>query len=96
MIPCLITTSERGVFFGHVKPEDMQSIPPSLQVEGMRAVYSWSSPADGVFSLATDGPQRGSKVGPVVARAALTGITSVCECSPKAVAAFAAAKWARE
>ena len=85
----VVTTEFRGVFFGEFKEESGRI----LTLENARNCVSWSSECKGVFGLAANGPTDNCRVGPAVPRLTLRGVTSVSDCTKKAVRAWGAAPW---
>ena len=85
----LVTTEHRGVFFGKLV-EDRQK---TVVISEARNVVFWSQECRGFLGLASQGPQKGSKVGPAAPSITLYGVTSLAECSSEAVAKFEAEPW---
>jgi len=92
LVPILVTTEHRGVFFGRV-PEFPESIPPEVELAGARMCLYWSTAEHGVFGLAVSGPGEGCRVGPAVPRLRLNGITSIALCTFAAAARWEAQPW---
>jgi hypothetical protein len=75
-IPVLVTTKDRGVYFGYASPEDLDKKDQehlSMDLINCRHLYYWAAQPDGsreqgLQACATIGPARGSKVGPPVER----------------------------
>ena len=86
----LVTTSHRGVFFGYAEATDGVTI----KLRAARNCIYWSSAIRGFIGLASDGPDKSCKIGPA-ADIELRDITCVCECTPKAAAAWEEAPWSR-
>ena len=86
----LVTTSHRGVFFGYAEKTDGAII----TLRAARNCIYWSAAVKGFMGLASDGPNKACKIGPA-ADIKLRDITCVAECTPKAVAAWEEAPWAR-
>lgn len=85
----VVCTDKRGVFFGYAENTDGDVI----HLKGARCAIHWSKKTGGVLGLGGIGPQEGSRVGER-ADVELRGITAVISCTPEAVAAWEAAKWA--
>lgn len=83
--PVLVTTQNRGVFFGYAETTDGDVI----KLRGARNAIYWSRETGGFMGLAGKGPAAGSRVGER-ADIELRGITAVAECTPEAVEAWEA------
>lgn len=86
LIPVLVTTSYRGVFFGYIAKNDVTSDP--LRVKRCRNVLYWSADVKGFLGLASSGPTSGCRVGPEAVEVLLHGITSVTTVTEYATRAF--------
>lgn len=87
----LITTTTRGVYFGNVI-EDRED---TVVVENCRHVYSWTASEGkdkGTYSLATIGPQEGSRVGPPVS-IKIRNVANLVDVTEEAIKAFEKATW---
>jgi hypothetical protein len=86
LIPVLVTTEHKGVFFGYGEA----GIPADrvVRIERARMCIYWSADVGGVLGLAASGPSSNCKIGPAVPAITLQAVTSVVEASPEA-----AAKW---
>ena len=89
----VITTDKdkRGVFFGELVSHNETKKMAVLRNAQM-AVY-WSSATKGVLGLASIGPQKGSRVTPIVPRIKMDGVTSVMDTTKEAVIAWQAQEW---
>jgi hypothetical protein len=92
LIPLLVTTSSRGVFYGWGNKEDVNKT--EIRIQRARMCVYWSSDIRGVFGLASVGPSRTCKIGFEVPATTLQGVISITECSPEAVAKWEAQPWA--
>lgn len=91
-IPCLITNTHRGVYFGYVGVSKIDD--EILEVERCRNCYMWIAGADkGIFGLSTAGPQSGSKISKPVRLARIRNIACVVECTAEATEAWERAAW---
>lgn len=90
-IAVVVTTENRGVFFGYVV--DDKKLPASIKLSDTRNCIYWSSATRGVLGLAAKGPSKDSRIGPKVPLATLWKITGVFECSPEAVKAWESEPW---
>lgn len=80
----VVTTDKdkRGVFFGCLQKYDKVS-QIAILTEAQMAVY-WSTATHGVLGLASQGPQSGSKITPIVPRIELAGVTAVIDATKEA------------
>lgn len=87
----LVTNTHRGIYFGEL-----------IELKKNRAVlknarhcfyYSAGSEARGTFSLATHGPQKGSKIGPALSRMTILDVATVSDCTEEAVALWLDSSW---
>jgi len=85
----VVTTDKdrRGVFFGELVSEDEST---AILKDAQMAVY-WSAETRGVLGLASIGPQKGSRISPVVPRIRLNGVTAVMDTTQEA-----AEKWRQQ
>lgn len=87
LIPVLVTTVHRGVFFGWIDPAKRYE--STIDMVGVRNCLFWHESVNGFLGLAVTGPNPQCRVGTKV-----TGIftcrdvTSVTDCSPEAVTAW--------
>lgn len=88
MVPVLVTTSHRGVFFGYTNNYDGETI----TLKDARMCIYWSADVKGCFGLAATGPSSGCRVGPK-ADIHVRNVTAVALCSDAAVAAWELAPW---
>jgi hypothetical protein len=84
----LVTTEYRGVFFGYTSDTSGDVI----ALRAARNCIYWPSSNKGFLGLASEGPHKGSRVGPA-ADIELRKITAVAACTPEAVTAWEAAPW---
>jgi hypothetical protein len=89
MQPLVVTTAHRGVFFGYGEPSDGSTI----RLERARMCVYWPKETRGVVGLASDGPKRGSKVGPAAPAITLRDVTAVMEVSEEAAQAWEKGPW---
>ena len=77
------------MFFGELvnEKEDVVEL-----AQARMAVY-WSSETHGVVGLASIGPQKGSRISPVVPKIKLNGVTAIMNCSNKAVKQWGLELW---
>ena len=85
----VVTTKDRGVFFGSDEKGD-----GSVLLDARMCIY-WSAKTRGVMGLAATGPADGSKISRSVPRLELTGkVTAIMECTEEAVKEWESGKWA--
>lgn len=87
----VVTTENRGVFFGYV--EDERKAPEQITLSGCRNCVYWPATARGFLGLAVSGPGEGARVGPAAAETTLYKLTSISACSEEAIAAWEKAPW---
>jgi len=85
----VVTTAHRGVFFGYAEPSDQ----PTIRLEKARMCLVWPAENKGVVGLATDGPLKGSRIGPAAPAITLRDVTAVMEMTPKAIKSWASGPW---
>jgi hypothetical protein len=82
MMPILVTTEYRGVFYGLV-PEDCDLSQRTLSLMGARCAIRFGT-TRGVVQLAETGPTNKSKIGARADMLAVHGITGVWRVTPDA------------
>lgn len=85
LVPVLVTTLHRGVFFGLAESTEGETI----HLQQVRNVIYWPAECKGFLGLAANGPRPGAKLGPAADRVQLRNITSVTELSKATSEAFA-------
>ena len=93
MVPVIITTKHRGVFFGTV-PEIPSELSPggTVSLTDTRMCVYWSRAMKGITGLAAKGPDASCRVSEAVpGETKLFGVTAIIPVSPKA-----AEKWEEE
>lgn len=83
--PVIVTTSHRGVFFGHAKDTSGDAI----QLRAAKMAIYWNT-KKGLFELASVGPNSGSRIS-LPADIEVRGVTSVIEVTPEALAKWESA-----
>lgn len=89
-VKVLVTTSDRGVFFGELVGEANKE---KVLLKNARNVLYWTAQTRGFLGLASDGPGEGCRVGPAAPELTLFGITSVSTVTDHAAERFEAAPW---
>ena len=87
IIPVLVTTIHRGVFFGYL--DEKKIAEKTLTLTKCRNCISWSSSVGGFLGLAATGPNRDCKIGTEAIEVLLHDITSVTHCTEVAATAWA-------
>lgn len=88
-IPLIVTTEQKGVFFGYGKPTTNKTI----RLEQAQMCVYWSADVHGVVGLAAKGPTSGCKIGPPAPAITLQNVTAVMEVSEAAAAKWKAEPW---
>ena len=89
MIPLVVTTQHRGVFFGYGVPTHESTI----RIERARMAVYWSADVKGVLGLAAGGPTKECKIGPQIPAITLRDVTSVMEVSEDAAKKWETGPW---
>lgn len=87
--PVLVTTKDRGVFFGFADKTDGDII----TLKNCRNCIYWTSANQGFLGLASMGPQSGAKIGATAPQTELRGITSVSEVTEIAAKTWVEFQW---
>lgn len=90
----VVTTSTRDIWYGKVKK--IPTEPGCVKLSKARNILYYSAgegDEKGLGSLATSGPQSGSKIGPPVRLTTLSNFVACMECSAEAVERFASQGW---
>lgn len=86
--PVLVTTAHRGVFFGYLVEE--RDGGKTVILANARCAIKFNT-TGGFLELAGSGPNSGSKIGERAPEIKLYDVTSISDCTEKAVAAWEAA-----
>ncbi len=89
LIPLLITTAHKGVFFGYGLPTTDKII----RLENARMCVHWSADVKGITGLAGKGPTKGCRIGPAAPAVTLQDVTSVMEVSDEAAKKWEEGPW---
>lgn len=89
LVPLVVTTEHRGVFFGYGTPTDSSEI----RIEQARMCVRWTSDVKGVVGLASTGPSKTCRVGIAAPAITLRKVTAVMECTDEAAAAWEKGPW---
>lgn len=87
----VVTTENRGVFFGYVRDES--KAPAQITLEKVRNCVYWPMQVKGFLGLTVSGPLSGSKIGPPAPAATLYKLTSISDCTDEAVKAWESGGW---
>jgi hypothetical protein len=90
LIPLLVTTVHKGVFFGYGVPTHEKTI----RIEKAQMCVHWSADVKSVTGLAANGPTKGCRIGPAVPALYLQDVTAVMEVSEEAAKKWGEAPWA--
>ena len=90
MSKVLVTTENRGVFFGELIGEPNKE---KILLKDGRNVLYWTKEMKGFLGLASIGPGEGCRIGPSVPELTLFGITSIATCEEAAIKRFESAPW---
>lgn len=90
-VAVVVTTEHRGVFFGYEVSRNVEG--RVVTIEKARVCVHWSAETKGFVGLAVTGPLPGSRVSLGAPEMTLTGVTSITECTPEAIAAWEASPW---
>ena len=94
MKPVLVTDSHRGIYFGYLVSQTNGGKTVKLE-RARHCFYYVAKKKDGergVYSLATSGPQGGSKIGPTVTMT-INDVVTVVDCTQEAVAMWKTTTW---
>ncbi len=86
--PVVVCTDKRGVVFGYTSNPSAR---PVVLTNARMCLY-WSAAVGGVFGLADIGPDSHSNISAVAPSITLEGVTAVFGMTPRAVAAWTAAR----
>jgi hypothetical protein len=86
----LVTTANRGVFFGYEESRDGTTI----IIRRARCCVKWVG-IKGFLGLAKAGPNDQCRIGPAADRLELLNITSIADVTPAAIDKWENAPWAR-
>ena len=87
--PILVTDSHRGVYFGHYVEEYEEG--NAIKLENARHCFYYSE-CEGTYSLATKGPQKGSRIGPKITMV-IRDVATITECTKEATKLWNSATW---
>ena len=95
--PVLITTAHKGVFFGYATSQEIERArtEKTIALTKARNCVYWTVAMQGFIGLATTGPDKDCKIGPVAHELTLNDITSVVACTPGAVDKWESAGFGR-
>jgi hypothetical protein len=76
-IPLVVTTLQKGVFFGYGVPSTKKTI----RLTNAQMCIYWSASVKGVLGLASTGPNQECRITPIIPAITLQNVTSIMECS---------------
>lgn len=89
----LVTTANRGVFFGNLVGEASKE---KVLLTNLRNCIYWTAESEGFLGLASAGPGKGCKIGAAVpGQSTLWDITGVYTCTDEAAKRWEDARWAK-
>jgi len=91
MVVVTTDNTRRGVFFGELVKHD-EKIEIAVLKDAQMAVH-WSSATKGVLGLASIGPQKGSRITPIIPKIKLNGVTSIMDVTKEAVEMWRKEPW---
>lgn len=91
LIPYVVHTEQRMVFFGYAEKEYDDS--GTIRLTQCRMCVYWSQDVRGVPGLAANGPGKGCRVSPAAPSGRFSGVFAAYEASEAAVKAWEAAPW---
>lgn len=87
----VVTTKDRGIFFGYVKDET--KAPSQITLTDCRNAVYYPAQVKGFLGLTVTGPLQGSRIGPPAPELTLFDLTSVGTASPAAVEQWEKGLW---
>jgi len=87
----VITTDQKGVFMGEVISYDPDKKYVILK-DAQMCIY-WPIKNKGVLGLPANGPEKGSRITPIIPQIELNGVTSVMDMTDKAVKKWREQPW---
>ena len=91
LVPMLITTDKRGVFFGYVDPQEAGN--SSIRIYDVQMAVYWSADVQGVINLAHDGPSKSCRITKPGPEAILHGVTMALSTTKQAAKAWKKCPW---
>jgi hypothetical protein len=85
----MVTTEKGGVFYGCFVSEKDRKV----TLRFARNCIYWPEEQKGFLGLASDGPKKGSRVGPAVEELIIFLVTSISRVSPQAIKRWEMAPW---
>jgi hypothetical protein len=89
VVPLLVTTENKGVFFGYGEETDGKII----RLTDARMCVYWTAEVRGALGLASVGPNKSCRIGFKVPAITLQGVVSVTLCTKEAAEAFEKNFW---
>lgn len=87
----VVTTENRGVFFGYV--DDDSNAPSKIVIKNARMCVYWSQDVKGVVGLAATGPTKSCRVTHSTPTLTAYKVTAILECTNAAADAWEKALW---
>lgn len=95
LVPVVVTTEHRGVFFGYVDQASFETHVKTVQMQSVRVVTVWTKEMHGFLGLTVIGPSGSCHVSPGCIEGKIHDVTGVWRCTPQAVKAWEAEPWGR-
>lgn len=93
LIPVLVTTEKKGVFFGYLPSSVDREAAKTVTIEKAQMAVYWPPEQRGVLGLAGIGPVAGCRISPPIPDITLHEVTSISRTSPEAAEAWSKAPW---
>jgi hypothetical protein len=94
MTAVVVTTLHKGVFFGYIDGAIEQEA-RTVRIQNARMCIYWTADVQGVFGLASKGPNGGCRIGPKVPAIVLQDVTAIAEASDEAAKRWEEGLWSR-
>lgn len=88
MKPVLISTDNRGIYYGYLVEN---KAPSHVVLEKARVCVAWDTGEKGYLYLATEGPEGVATVSPACGRVEVYGVGTIADCTERAAEAWDAA-----
>lgn len=89
-VPVVVCTKHKGVFFGHIDPDDIRPALSGhpLQLAQARMCVAWQRQIGGVLGLADGGPSDDCSIGATAPSITVNAVTAVMRCTDAAARAW--------
>jgi hypothetical protein len=87
--PVIVANSSYGLYYGRITASDEEIAKHGcVRVSRCRHIAHWKGDPGGITSLASTGPQRGSRIGKECPSALVTAVRNVFDCTIEATLRF--------